>query len=200
MQELLIASNNQKKLKEIKEILSGFFLPVSLSEKGIVSEPEETGTTFEENALIKARAAALLSGFPSLADDSGLSVEALCGAPGVYSARYAGEPTDDEKNNRLLLENMKGKTDRRAKFVSSVVLVLSSGQVLSAHGECEGIILEEGRGKNGFGYDPLFYLPEFGKTMAELSPEEKNAVSHRGRALRNLREKLEKQKILKFLS
>lgn len=191
--ELLIASNNKKKLQEIRDILSGLFTPVSLAEKGILSEPEETGTTFEENALIKAKAAADISGLPTLADDSGLQVEALGGEPGVYSARYAGEPTDDEKNNRLLLENMKDKTNRKAKFVSSVVLVFPSGKTISASGECNGILLEEGRGENGFGYDPLFFLPEFGKTMAELSPEEKNAISHRGNALKNLRKKLEKE-------
>ena len=191
--ELLIASNNQKKLKEIKDILSDFFTPVSLAEKGFVSEPEETGTTFEENALIKAKAAAEISGMPALADDSGLAVDALDGAPGVYSARYAGENTNDEKNNRLLLKNMEGKTDRNAKFVSSVVLILPSGKILTANGECRGQILEEGRGQNGFGYDPLFFLPEFGKTMAELSPEEKNRISHRGNALKNLREKLKNE-------
>lgn len=191
--ELLIASNNQKKLKEIREILSDFFSPVSLAEKGIVSEPEETGTTFEENAEIKARAAAEISGMPALADDSGLAVETLNGEPGVYSARYAGEPCNDENNNHLLLENMKGKQNRNAKFVSAVVLVLPTGETVTAYGECRGVLLEEGRGENGFGYDPLFYLPEFGKTMAELSPEEKNRISHRGEALRNLKKILEEK-------
>ena len=183
--ELLIASNNQKKLKELKVILADRFEPVSLQEKGIVSDPEETGTTFEENSEIKALAAMKQSGMPALADDSGLYVYALNGQPGVYSARYSGEGATDEKNNALLLKNMNGISDRRAKFVSVITLVYPDGRTLSAKGECEGILLESPRGENGFGYDPLFYLPQYQKTMAEIPPELKNQISHRAVALKN---------------
>lgn len=188
--ELLIASNNKKKLKELKEILSDYFDVYSLSEKGIDSNPEETGTTFEENAEIKAVSAMKASGIPALADDSGLCVEALNGQPGVYSSRYAGEDGNDLRNNKLLLKNMEGKENRKAKFVSSIVLVYPDGRKISANGECYGEILKNPRGENGFGYDPLFYLPEYDKTMAEIDAELKNKISHRANAIQKFLEEL----------
>lgn len=188
--ELLVASNNQKKIKELKAILSENFEPVSLKEKGISSDPEETGTTFEENSEIKARFALEKSGLPTIADDSGLYVFALDGAPGVYSARYSGENATDEKNNALLLENLKNKADRKAKFVSVITLIFPDGRKIQTKGECFGEILEKPRGENGFGYDPLFYVPELKKTFAELSSEEKNKISHRANALRLFEERL----------
>lgn len=190
----VIASNNKKKLSELKTILSGFGAQVvSQSEAGLDLEAEETGTTFEENALIKARAACGALGEPSIADDSGLVVDALGGQPGVYSARYGGEGCgSDEDRVNLLLNNMQGKTNRRARFVSCIACVFSNGDVITARGECEGVITHEPRGDGGFGYDPVFELPGKGMTMAELSAEEKNAVSHRGAALRNFEEKLRK--------
>ncbi|MDF2685190.1 MAG: hypothetical protein K0S55_371 [Clostridia bacterium] len=183
--ELLVASNNKKKLKELKEILSGYFDVYSLEDKGIISEPEETGKSFAENSLIKARAAMKKSGICSLADDSGLSVDALNGAPGVYSARYSGIDGDDEKNNRLLLENLEGIENRHAKFICSITLIYPDNKIITAAGECEGEILTAPRGENGFGYDPLFYIPEYGKTFAELDGEIKNKISHRAKALLN---------------
>ena len=190
----VIASNNKKKLTELKTILSGFGAQVvSQSEAGLDFEAEETGTTFEENALIKARAACAALGEPSIADDSGLVVDALGGQPGVYSARYGGEDCQsDEDRVNLLLKNMQEKTDRRARFVSCIACVYPNGDVITARGECEGMITLAPRGEGGFGYDPVFGLPGKGMTMAELSAEEKNAVSHRGAALRNFEEKLRK--------
>lgn len=190
----IIASNNKKKLTELKTILSGFGAQVvSQSEAGLHIEAEETGSTFEENALIKARAACDALGEPSIADDSGLVVDALGGQPGVYSARYGGISCgSDEDRVSLLLKNMRGKTGRTARFVSCIACVFPNGDVITARGECEGVITHEPRGKGGFGYDPVFELPEKGITMAELSAEEKNAVSHRGAAIRNFEEKLRK--------
>lgn len=190
----IIASNNKKKLTELKTILSGFGAQVvSQSEAGLHIEAEETGSTFEENALIKARAACDALGEPSIADDSGLVVDALGGEPGVYSARYGGiDCSTDEDRVSLLLKNMQGKTDRTARFVSCIACVFTNGDVITARGECKGVITHEPRGEGGFGYDPVFELPEKGMTMAELSTEEKNAVSHRGAAIRNFEEKLRK--------
>lgn len=192
--KFVIASNNKKKLKELKTILSGFGAQVvSQSEAGLNFEAEETGTTFEENALIKARAACEALGEPSIADDSGLVVDALGGQPGVYSARYGGEDCQsDEDRVNLLLKNMQGKTNRVARFVSCIACVFPNGDLITARGECEGMITHTPRGEGGFGYDPVFELPGKGMTMAELSAEEKNAVSHRGAALRNFEEKLRK--------
>jgi len=187
----ILASNNRKKLDELREILSGFGAEVvSQREAGLDIEAEETGTTFEENALIKAHAACNALKEPSIADDSGLVVEALDGAPGVYSARYGGCNSDPERM-ALLLKNMDGKENRKAKFVSCVACVFPNGDVLTARGECEGEIALEPRGNGGFGYDPVFLLPS-GKTMAELDPAEKNAVSHRGSALKKFELELRK--------
>ena len=186
----ILASNNKGKLKEMKAILESLDAEViSQSEAGLSMEAEETGTTFEENALIKARAACEALSEPAIADDSGLVVKALDGAPGVYSARYGGCTTDSERVS-LLLKNMEGIENRKAKFVSCIACCFPNGDVISARGECEGCITTSPRGEGGFGYDPIFELPEAGKTMAELSEEEKNAVSHRGRALKIFEMKL----------
>ena len=188
----ILASNNQGKLKEMKAILSAFGAQVvSQSEAGLELEADETGTTFEENALIKALAACRALGEAAVADDSGLVVSALGGEPGVYSARYGGKACqNDAERVTLLLKNLEGVKDRRAKFVSCIACVFPNGDILTARGECEGCIALAPRGEGGFGYDPVFEFPETGKTMAELTPDEKNAVSHRGRALKLFKEKL----------
>ncbi|MFB0920072.1 MAG: RdgB/HAM1 family non-canonical purine NTP pyrophosphatase [Oscillospiraceae bacterium] len=186
----ILASNNSGKLREMKAILASFGAEVvSQSEAGLSIEAEETGTTFEENALIKARAACEALSEPAIADDSGLAVEALSGAPGVYSARYGGCETDNERVS-LLLKNMEGEKNRRAKFVSCIACLFPNGDVITARGECEGVITGFPRGGGGFGYDPVFEFPETGRTMAELSEKEKNAISHRGRALKIFEMKL----------
>lgn len=190
--KLILASNNRKKLAELLSILSDMgYDVVSQSEAGLSLEVEETGSTFAENAYLKAEAACKASGHPAIADDSGLAVDALGGAPGVYSARYGGVGLDDEGRYMLLLKNMEGKEHRTAKFVSSIACVFPNGDVLRAEGQCSGEILKAPVGTGGFGYDPVFYLPEFGRTMAELSPEEKNKISHRGRTLEKFRGVLE---------
>ncbi len=191
--KIAIATNNRNKLKEIRAVLGGFFDEMlSLDDLGIDVEIEETGTTLTENALIKARTIRDMTGLASLADDSGLMCDALDGAPGVYSARYAGEEHDDAKNNALLLKNIAGK-DRTAHFCSVIALCLPDGREYTAEGRVDGVITEEARGNGGFGYDPLFFSPELGKTFAEASAEEKNSVSHRGRALRNMELVVEKE-------
>ena len=189
--KLVIASNNPNKVREIKTIIGDFFAEVyTLRDLGIDVDVEETGTTFMENALIKAKAISNLTHMCALADDSGLCVNALDGAPGVYSARYAGEEHDDKKNNALLLKNLEGKPDRSAYFVSTVVLYYPDGTHIDAEGRTEGRILFAPEGNNGFGYDPLFYSLDLKKSFASATPEEKNGVSHRGRALTLLKEKL----------
>lgn len=186
----ILASNNKGKLREMKAILTPTGAEVvSQSEAGLHFEAEETGTTFAENALIKARAACEVLHEPAIADDSGLCVEALSGAPGVYSARYGGCTSDPERV-ALLLKNLGDSENRKAKFVSCIACVFPNGDVLTARGECGGTITTAPRGENGFGYDPVFAFPETGKTMAELTEEEKNSVSHRGRALKAFQEKL----------
>ncbi len=192
--KLVIASNNAHKIAEIKTIIGGFFEEIySLKELHLEIDPEETGTTFEENALLKARAVTERTGMCALSDDSGLCVEALNGAPGVYSARYAGEGHDDAENNALLLRNLQGKTDRAAYFVSCVALTYPDGKAIVAEGRTKGSILTALKGNNGFGYDPLFYSDDLKKSFGEATAEEKNAVSHRGRALAALKEKLTAQ-------
>ena len=192
--KLIIASNNAHKLTEIKAILGGCFEEIlSLREAGIEHETVEDGETFLENAEKKAREIAELSGCCALADDSGLCVDALGGAPGVYSARFSGVHGDDKANNRLLLEKLRDTADRSARFVCAMVLVRPDGSCVRAEGVLPGQIALEEQGANGFGYDPLFYLPERGCTAAELSPEEKNRISHRALALRALLKELGKE-------
>ena len=191
--KLVLASKNPHKLKELEEILSGLGVEVMMeSEAGVDVEVEETGTTFEENALLKAKAVCEASGLPAVADDSGLCVDALNGAPGVYSARYGGEGLDDPGRCRLLLENLRGQLDRRGKFVSAICCCFPNGDTVTARGECPGTIAYAPRGENGFGYDPIFVLPSLKKTFAQLTPGEKNAISHRGNALREFKTELEK--------
>ena len=189
--KLIIASNNEHKLIEIRQILGTHFAEIlSMREAGIEHETVEDGTTFMENALKKAREVAELSGCCALADDSGICVDALDGAPGIYSARFAGVHGDDEANRQHLLELMRGKDDRGAHFTCAMALVWPDGRTLTAEGYVYGEITHEKRGSNGFGYDPLFLVPELGLTTAELPPEIKNQVSHRANALNILNEKL----------
>lgn len=190
MSRLVIATNNQGKAKEIKAILGGFYEEVlSLKEAGIILEVTEDGGTFEENAVKKAKQAYEITGCDTLADDSGLCVEALGGAPDVYSARYAGEKATDSENNNKLLWEMRGQKNRKAKFVCVMALV-SGGEVITARGETSGIIAHAPQGDGGFGYDPLFISDEFGQTFGELPEGIKNSISHRSRALSALRERI----------
>ena len=190
--KLVLASKNQKKLVEMNDILSHLGIEVcSEAEAGVDLEVEETGTTFEENSLLKAKAVMEASGLPAIADDSGLCVDCLNGAPGVYSARYGGDGLDDTGRYKLLLANMPRGAARTAKFVSVITCCFPGGEVLTARGECPGTIAFAPMGEGGFGYDPVFFLPKLKKTFAQLAPEEKNAVSHRGRALEAFQAKLE---------
>ena len=189
--KLIIASNNAHKLIEIKAILGDVFREIlSMREAGITHETVEDGETFLENAEKKARDMAEISGCYALADDSGLCVDALNGSPGIYSARFAGEHGNDEANNDLLLQKLENVTDRGAHYTCAMALACPDGRMITAEGYLYGEIGYERRGHNGFGYDPLFILPERGCTTAELSPEEKNAISHRANALHALLEKL----------
>lgn len=186
MEKIVFATANEGKVKEIKEILKDFPIEVvSMKEMGITADIEENGTTFEENSLIKARALAKLTGLPALADDSGLEVDYLNGEPGIYSARYLGRDTDYDYKNNYIINKLSDAQDkeRSARFVCVISLVLPDGREFVERGVVEGLIGYEQRGENGFGYDPIFYLPEYGKTSAELSPDEKNKISHRGKAL-----------------
>ena len=189
---LIIASNNAHKLVEIKAILGDCFENImSLKEAGIDHETVEDGTTFFENAAKKAKEIAEISGCYALADDSGLCVNALGGAPGIYSARYAGEHGNDGGNIVLLLKNLQGVQDRSAYFCCDIVVAAPDGSVCAdAEGRLYGEIAHERRGEGGFGYDPVFYLPEYGKTVAELGTEVKNRISHRAVALGQLKDKL----------
>lgn len=194
--KLIIASNNAHKLTEMKAILAPFFDDVqSMREAGIEHETVEDGETFMENAVKKARELAEISGCCAIADDSGLCVDALGGAPGVYSARYSGVHGDDKANNRKLLKELEGTNDRGAHYTCAIALVWPDGRLLTAEDYLYGEIAHDERGSNGFGYDPLFLLPEQGLRTAEISPEEKNRISHRGKALRQLVEKLKSSEI-----
>lgn len=187
--QLVLASHNAKKAAELRSMVEPLgFEVLTLADFPGAPEPEETGKTFEENAVIKAESAFAFTGLPSLADDSGLEVDALGGEPGVYSARFAGEDADDERNNALLVRKLESvPPDRRtARFVSVVALITPLAEPALFRGECEGVILSEARGLGGFGYDPLFYSTDLGKTFAEATGEEKNGVSHRGKALAGL--------------
>ena len=190
--KLVLASKNAHKLVEMKDILSQLGVEVVLeSEAGVDVDVEETGATFEENAYLKAHAVMEASGLPAIADDSGLCVDALNGAPGVYSARYGGPGLDDAGRYKLLLENMRGQLDRRCKFVSAICCCFPNGDRVEARGECAGTLAYAPKGADGFGFAPIFFVPGRKNTFAELSPEEKNAISHRGNALKAFREKLE---------
>lgn len=188
--KIIAATKNKNKLREFGEILKGFEI-ISQEDAGVDIDVEETGTTFEENSMLKAKAIYEATGIAAIADDSGLCVDALGGAPGVYSARYGGEGYDDAGRVQLLLKNMKDIPDdkRTARFVCAITLVDGNG-VISARGECEGKIDYAPKGENGFGYDPVFFVEQFGKTMAEISPEQKNEISHRGKALKIFAKKL----------
>ncbi len=190
----VLASHNPGKLAEMRDILGELGIRViSQREAGVDVEPEETGETFEENAVIKAVAVMKACGLPAVADDSGLAVDALGGAPGVYSARYGGgHDRSDADRNAFLLKNMENEEHRGAKYVSVIAVAYPDGRVITARGECRGEIAREEKGAGGFGYDPLFLLPD-GRHMAELSKEEKNRISHRGNALRELKRKLTEQ-------
>lgn len=190
---IIFATGNEGKMREIRMILSDLGLEIlSMKEAGVFAEVEENGETFEENAVIKAKAIASLCDDIVLADDSGLEIDALNKEPGVYSARYMGEDTSYHIKNANLIERLTGvpEEERSARFVCAIAAVLPDGRTFTTYGTIEGRIGHEERGENGFGYDPIFMLPEYGKSTAELSPELKNELSHRGKALRLMKEKL----------
>lgn len=193
MRKLVVASKNKGKLKEIEEILAGMpFEVVSMETAGIGNDIEETGSTFEENALIKAREIYEITKEMVMADDSGLEVDYLNGAPGVYSARFAGEGATDEQKNQKLLDLLRDVPfdKRKARFVCVIAVFFRNGEYFTVRGTCEGYIALKPEGKNGFGYDPLFYMPEYNMTTAQMEPEQKHMISHRGRALKLMVEKL----------
>ena len=189
MISFLLATHNKNKLREFRAIMEeekdaiGAFELLSLDDIGFTDDVVEDGETFEENAMIKAKAGAKL-GYITFADDSGLAVDALGGAPGIYSARYSGEHGNDEGNNQLLLKNLQGESDRSARYVCAIACASPDGMEFVVRGECEGMILDGYLGNGGFGYDPLFFVPALNKTFAEASLEDKNKISHRGVATR----------------
>ena len=190
--KLVLASKNPHKLLEMQTILGQLGLEVVLErDVGVDVDVEETGTTFEENALLKARAVMEASGMAAIADDSGLMVDALNGAPGVYSARYGGEGLDDKGRYILLLSSMRGQPTRAAHFACAIACAFPNGDELTAEGRCDGTIAFAPMGEGGFGYDPVFFVPELKKTFGQLTAEEKSSISHRGRALAAFVEKLE---------
>jgi XTP/dITP diphosphohydrolase len=190
---LVLATRNRGKAAEINDLLKDFPVGVkSLDDFGLIPEVVEDGTTFEANAYKKASFTARVLGLPALADDSGLTVEALDGAPGVYSARYAGENATDVQRCRKLLKEMTGKTNRRAAFECVISIAVPSGPALTYEARCEGLITDQPSGENGFGYDPVFYYPPLDKTFAQLTRKEKSRVSHRGKALRELQQEFDK--------
>lgn len=191
--KLILASNNKKKLRELREILSDMDVELlSQREAGCDFEVEETGTTFAENAYLKAKAVADATGLAAVADDSGLMVEALNGEPGVYSARYApgGHEASDKEKYEYLLSKLRSEEHRAAKFVSSICCILPDGSIIRTEGECRGEILREPAGAGGFGYDPVFMPQGYDRSMAELGTEVKNRISHRANALREFKKKL----------
>lgn len=199
MKKVIFATGNEGKMKEIREILGDLDIELlSLKDAGIHADIVEDGKTFEENALIKARAICKLAGEMVLADDSGLEIDYLNKEPGIYSARYMGEDTSYHIKNKSLIDRLEGVPDekRTARFVCAIAAVFPDGKELVVRGTVEGVIGYEEKGENGFGYDPIFYLPERGCTTAELPPEEKNSISHRGNALRLMKELLERERLL----
>jgi XTP/dITP diphosphohydrolase len=191
-EKFVLATHNPGKLKEMAGILEKFGIEVVMpSDLGVDVDVEETGTTFAENAMLKAKAICAASGLPAIADDSGLCVDALNGAPGVYSARYGGEGLDDPGRYRLLLNNLRGMGSRAAHFACAVACAFPNGDELTAEGRCDGAIAFAPMGEGGFGYDPVFLVPEKRKTFAQMTAEEKAEISHRGRALEKFVEKLE---------
>lgn len=197
MKSIILASNNKDKVKEVKEILMGYDI-ISMKEAGIDVDIEENGTTFEENALIKARAIMKLTGQITMADDSGLEIDYLNKAPGVYSARFMGHDTSYDIKNKALIQKLEGVkgSDRSGRFVCAIAVCFPDGREIVKRGTMEGLIAEEIKGDNGFGYDPIVYLPEYGRTSGELAPEEKNKISHRGKALALIKEELDKSEEL----
>ena len=197
MKSIILASNNKDKVKEVKEILKGYYI-ISMKEAGIDVDIEENGTTFEENALIKARAIMKLTGQITMADDSGLEIDYLNKAPGVYSARFMGHDTSYDIKNKALIQKLEGVkgSDRSGRFVCAIAVCFPDGREIVKRGTMEGLIAEEIKGDNGFGYDPIVYLPEYGRTSGELAPEEKNKISHRGKALALIKEELDKSEEL----
>lgn len=194
-EDIVFATNNEGKINEIRNIMADTGRQVmSMKEAGILVDPEENGSTYEENALIKARAAAGLVNCIVMADDSGLEVDYLNKEPGIYSARYLGEDTSYRIKNQTIIERLADAAGeaRSARFVCAIAAILPSGRELVTRAALEGRIGYEEKGSNGFGYDPIFYLPEYGKTTAELSEDEKNSISHRGKALQRMKEELEK--------
>ena len=199
MKRMIFATGNENKMKEIREILGALPLEIlSMKEAGVSADIVEDGKTFEENALIKARAICKLAGEMVLADDSGLEIDYLNKEPGIYSARYMGEDTSYHIKNKSLIDRLEGVPEekRTARFVCAIAAVFPDGKELVVRGTVEGIIGYEEKGENGFGYDPIFYLPERGCTTAKLPPEEKNSISHRGNALRLMKELLERERLL----
>lgn len=190
--KLILASNNAHKLQEFREILAPLGIDIiPQSEAGCHFEVEETGTTFEENAYLKAAAVTAATGLPAVADDSGLMVDALGGEPGIYSARYTGDHGDtDEDRWKLVLKKMENEEQRSARFVSCISCTFPNGDRIDTRGECEGDIQREATGKNGFGYDPIFRPSGYDCSTAEMTPDEKNAISHRGKSLREFYKKL----------
>lgn len=193
MEKLIFATGNKDKMKEIRMILDGAGYEIlSMKEAGIDVDIVEDGKTFEENAIIKAKAISEIAGCVVLADDSGLEVDAMGGAPGIYSARFEGVDTPYEIKNKIIMDRLEGlpEEERTARFVCAIAAAWPDGRVETRRGTIEGVIAHEPAGENGFGYDPIFYVPEYGKTTAQLDPEEKNKISHRGKALRMIREVL----------
>jgi XTP/dITP diphosphohydrolase len=193
MNIIVLATRNKGKTREIREMLKSFPIEIrNLDDFGPIPEVEEDGETFDDNAYKKAAFAARVLGYPAMADDSGLVVEALGGEPGVRSARYAGETATDAENCEKLLREMQGKKDRRAAFECVISIAIPTGAALTYEGRCEGELLESPRGDNGFGYDPLFFFPAFGKSFAEVPMAEKSRVSHRGKALQEVAQEFDK--------
>ncbi|WP_300459165.1 XTP/dITP diphosphatase [Desulfobacula sp.] len=192
-QIIVLATRNKGKTREIQSLLKGFPIDIkNLDDFGPIPEVIEDGDTFDDNAYKKASFTARVLGYPAMADDSGLCVEALDGAPGVYSARYAGENATDADNVKKMLDELKNKANRNAAFKCVISIAVPTGAALTYEGECQGVLTKKTVGENGFGYDPLFFYPELNKTFAQLTIEEKGKVSHRGKALKEIADEMDK--------